>query len=129
MTTCSKRVKKIYPINFYQTEVTLFDKLDFFGIEYANEQTPFKNIAKFDFESICVQQGSLKVTNYTKWIGKHIANSVSISSYLVTERIFLCNSDPHRLVTSFIGAPEILALQSKALRKNLFFDIKTTIKN
>ena len=82
----------------------------------------------FDFESICVQQGIFKVTNYTKWIGKHIANSVSISSYLVTERIFLCNSDPDRLVTSFIGALENLALQSKALRKNLFFDIKTTIK-
>ena len=32
MTTCSKRVKKIYPMKFYQTEVTLFDKLDFFEL-------------------------------------------------------------------------------------------------
>ena len=53
--------------------------------------------------------------------------SVSISSNLVKEPIFLCNSDPHHLVTSFIGVFENLALQSKAIMKNLFFDIKTTI--
>ena len=40
---------------------------------------------------------------------------------------FLCISDPHQLVTSFIGAFENLALQSKAITKNLFFDIETTI--
>ena len=44
------------------------------------------------------------------------------------EPIFLCNSDPHHLVTSFIGSLENLALQSKAIMKNLFFDIETTIK-
>ena len=44
------------------------------------------------------------------------------------EPIFLCNSDPHHLVTSFIGALEILALQSKAKMKNLISDIETTIK-
>ena len=43
------------------------------------------------------------------------------------EPIFLCNSDPRHLVTSFIGALENLALQSKAVMKNLFFDIETTI--
>ena len=37
-------------------------------------------------------------------------------------------TDPHHLVTSFIGALENLALQSKAVMKILFFDIKTTIK-
>ena len=36
--------------------------------------------------------------------------------------------DPHHLVASFIGAPENLASQSKAKMKNLFLDIKTTIK-
>ena len=44
------------------------------------------------------------------------------------EPIFVCNSDAHHLVTSFIGALENLALQSKAIMKNLFFDIETTIK-
>ena len=42
--------------------------------------------------------------------------------------IFFCNSDPHHLVTPFIGALVILALQSKAIMKKLFSDIKTAIK-
>ena len=45
------------------------------------------------------------------------------------EQIFLCNSDPHHLVASFVGAVENLASQSKAKMKNLFLDIETTIKN
>ena len=43
--------------------------------------------------------------------------------------IFLCNSDPHHLVTFFITALENLARQSKAIMKSLLFHIKTTIKN
>ena len=127
LTTCSERVKNVYPKNVYQTQETLFDKLNSFGIEYTHEQILFKNLAIFDFESICVQKESFKDTDTTKWIGRHIPISVSISSNLVKEPIFLCNSDPHHLVTSFIGALENLALQSKAIMKNLFFDIKKTI--
>ena len=52
----------------------------------------------------------------------------SISSNLVKVPFFLCNSPPHHLVTSFIGVLEKLALQSKTIMKNLFFDIKTSIK-
>ena len=44
------------------------------------------------------------------------------------ELIFICNSDPHHLVASFIGALESLASQSTAKMKNLFHDIETTIK-
>ena len=44
------------------------------------------------------------------------------------EPIFLCNSDPHHLVSSFIGTLEGLALQSKAQLKLLFLDIETTIR-
>ena len=120
-------MKNVYPKNVYQTRETLFDKLDSFGIEYTNEQTLFKNLALFDFESICVQEKSFKDTDTTKWIGKHIPISVSISSNLVKEPIFLFNSDPHHLLTSFFGALENLALQSKTIIKNLFFDIETTI--
>ena len=128
LTTCSDRVKNVYPKNVYQTEETLFDKLDSFGIDYTNEQKLFKNLAIFDFESICVQEESFKDTDTTKWIGKHIPISVSIPSNLVKEQIFFCNSDPHHLVNSLIGALEKLDLQSKAIMKNLFFDIETTIK-
>ena len=73
-------------------------------------------------------QESFKDTDTTKWIGKHVSISVSISSNLVKKPIFRCNSDPHHLVTSFIGALENLALQNKTMMKNLFFDIETTIK-
>ena len=125
--TCSERVKNVYPKNVYQTQETLFDKLASFGIEYTNEQTLFKNLARFDFESMCVQEKSFKDTDTTKWIGKHIPISVSISSIIVKVPIFLCNSDHHHLVTSFIVALENLALQSKTIMKSLFFDIETMI--
>ena len=45
------------------------------------------------------------------------------------EPVFLCNSDPHHLVASFIRALEKLASQSTAKMKNLFLDIEKTIKN
>ena len=75
-----------------------------------------------------MQEESFKDTDKTKWIEKHIPISVSISSNVVEEPIFFYNSDPHHLFNSFIGAFENLALQSKAVMKILFFDIKTTIK-
>ena len=128
LTKCSEQVKNVYPRNLYQTQETLFDKLDCFGIEYTNEPTLFKNIAIFDFESICVRKESFEDLEITKWIRNHIPILVSISSNIVKETIFLCNSDFHHLVTSFFGALEKLNFQSKTKTKNLFFDIKTTIK-
>ena len=127
LTTCSERVKTIYPKNVYQVRETLVDKLDSLGIECIHEQTLFKKLDLFDFESICVQEESSKDTHTTKWIGKHTPISVSISSNLLKKPIFLRNSDPHHLVTSFIGALENLALQSKTIMKSLFFDVGTTI--
>ena len=43
LSICSEQVKIVYPKSVYQTQETLFDKLDSFGIEYTNEQTLFKN--------------------------------------------------------------------------------------
>ena len=129
ITTCSERVKNINPRNVYQFRETFFDKLDSFGIKYRSEQKLFTNLAIFDFELICVQEETFRDTNTTTWIGKHVPISVSISSNLVEEPIFLCNSDPHLLVASFSGALENLASQSKAKMKNLFLDVETTIKN
>ena len=104
----------------------LFDKLSSFGIKYTSEQKLFKSLALFDFESICVQEETLRDTNKTTWIGKHVPISVPISSNLVEEPFFLCNFDPHHHVASFIGALENLASQSKAKMKNLFPDIEST---
>ena len=66
----------------------MFDRLNFFGIEYTNEQALFKNLAAFDFESFCVQEESFKDTDTTKWIGNHVPISISISSNLVKENDF-----------------------------------------
>ena len=38
LTTCSERVKKVYPRNVYEIRETFFDKLDSFGINYTSEQ-------------------------------------------------------------------------------------------
>ena len=128
LTTCSERVINIYPRNLCQIRETLFDKLDPFGIKYTSQQKLSKHLAIFDFESICVQKESFKDTKTTTWIGKHIPISVTISSNLVEEPVFLYNSDPHHRVSSFIGRLECLASQSKAQMKLLFFDIEKTIK-
>ena len=128
LTTCSERVKNIYPRNVYQIRENLFDKLDSFGIKYTSEQKLFKNLAIFDFESICVQEETFRGTITKTWIGKQVPISVSISSNLKEEPIFLCKSDPHHLVASFIGVLENLASQGKTKMKNLFLDIETAMK-
>ena len=67
-------------------------------------------------------------TKKRTWIGKHVLITVSISSNLVEEPIFLCNSNLHHLVVSFIGTLENLVSQSKPKMESLFTDIETTIK-
>ena len=121
-------MQNVYPRNVYQIREALFDKLDSFGIKYRNEQKLFKRLAIFHFESICVQEETFRDTNTTTCIGKQVPISVSTSCNLVEEPIFLCNSDPHHLVASPIGALENLASQSKAKVRNLFLVIETTIK-
>ena len=120
--------EKCYPRNVYQTRETLFDKLDSFGIKFTSEEKLFRNLAIFDFESFCVQKEAFRDTNTTTWIRKHVLISVSISSNLVEEQIFLCNFDPPHVFASFIRAVENLASQSKAKMKKLCLDIETKIK-
>ena len=126
--TCSERVKHIYPKNAYQLRDTLFETLDSFNIPYRENQKLFNNLAVFDSESICFQEETYKENESTKWIGKHVPISVLISSNLITEPIFLCNSDYQHLVSSFISAPEGLATQSKAQMKIKFIEVETAIK-
>ena len=128
MVTCSDRIKHIYPKNVYELRETLFEKLDAFNIPYKNEQKLFKNLAIFDFDSISVKEDSYKQTETTTWIGKHVPISVSISSNLIPEPIFLCNANPHHLISSFITALEGLATQSKAQVKLNFIEVQTAIK-
>ena len=128
LVTCSDRVKHIYPKNVYELRETLFENLDAFNIPYKNEQKLFKNLAVFDFESICVKEESYKQTETTTWIGKHAPILVSISSNLIPEPIFLCNANPHHLISSFITALEGLATQSKTQMKLTFIEVEIAIK-
>ena len=81
--SCKDRVQHFYPKIVYALRETLFDKLDAFGISYNDDQKLFKNLAIFDFESICAPTEELKDANTTTWIGKHEPISVSISSNLI----------------------------------------------
>ena len=127
--TCSDRIKHIYPKDVYELRETLFEKLDAFNIPYRNDQKLFKNLAIFDFESIFVKEAnSYKQTETTTWIGKHVPISVSISSNLIPDPIFLCNANPHHLISSFVTALEGLATQSKAQMKLNFIEVETAIK-
>ena len=125
--TCSDRVKHIYPKIVYKLREALFEKLDAFNIPYRNEQKLFKNLAIFDFESICVKEESYKQTETTTWIGKHVSISFSASSNLITEPTFLCNANPHYLISSFSSAFEGLATPSKAQMKLNFIEVAIAI--
>ena len=128
MFTCSHRVKHIYPKNVYELRETFFEELDAFNIPYGKEQKLFKNLAIFDFESICVKEESYKPTETTTWIGKHLPILVSVSSNLIPGPIFFCNANLHHLITSFITALEGLATQSKAQIKLNFIEVETAIE-
>ena len=88
----------------------------------------FTNLAFFDFESFCVKEETCKEIRTTKGTEKHVAISVSISLNLTLEPIFLCNSDPRHLVSSFISTLEGLATQNKAQMKLRFYELETAIK-
>ena len=128
LVTCSDRVKHIYPKNVFELRETLFEMLDAFNIPYGKEQKLFKNLAIFDFDSIFVKEESYKQTETTTWIGKHVPISVSISSNLIPEPIFLCNANPQHLISTFSSALEGLATQSKAQMKLNFIEVDTAIK-
>ena len=128
LVTCSDCIEHIYPKNVYELRKTLFENLDAINNPFGSEQKMFKNLAIIDFESICVKEESYKQTETTTWIGKHVPISVSISSSLIPEPIFLCNGNPRSLVSSFITALEGLATQSKAQMKLNFIEVDAAIK-
>ena len=86
----------------YQLQETLFDKIDSFDIPYSDDQKLFITMAIFDFDSICVQENNFRDTDTTTLIGKHVPMSVSISSNLIEQPIFLCNSNTASFVESFV---------------------------
>ena len=83
----------------------------------------------FDFDSISLRNADFRDTETTKLIGKPIAISVSISSNLIQEPIFLCDPNPSDLVSFFIDVLENLTTQSKPQVKINFVQFETAIKN
>ena len=126
--TCKERVKNIYPRGAYSLRETLFEKLDNFSITYPEDYTLFRNFVVFDFEAICVQSVEANNTLTTSWIGTHVPVSVSISSNLLDEPVFLCENDPNRLIISFVSQLETLAAKNKADLKPKFLAVEAEIK-
>ena len=121
-------MRHINPKNAYTRE-TKFEKLDGFNIPYTEDQKLFSNVAVFDFESICVSREELKATKTITWIGKLVPISVSISSNLQDDPIFLCEKDPEFLIIAFVSSLELLAEKSKLQLRTKFQEIENTVND
>ena len=106
---------------------TLFEKLEGFSLPVSEDKKLFNYLAIFDFESICVPTEEIKETQTTTWIGKHVPISVSLSSNLIDEPIFLYNKDPQNLIIDFVSNLELLADQSKLEMRKKFQDIEVAV--
>ena len=67
-------------------------------------------------------------TATTSWIGTHVPVSVSISSNLLEEPVFLCENDPNHPIISFVAQLEILAAKNKLDVKSKFLEVEAEIK-
>ena len=123
---CKDRERHIYPKNVYELRETLFEKVEGFSFP-VSELNKLFNLAIFDFESICVPTEELNETQTTTWIGKHVPFSVSISSNLIDEPIFLYNKDPQNLIIDFVSNLELLAEKSKLEMRTKFHNFEVAI--
>ena len=67
-------------------------------------------------------------TEITTWVGKHELISVSTTSNLHTEPIFITETEPHSLVLAFVNSLESLAEKNKLEKILIFHDIATRMK-
>ena len=68
-------------------------------------------------------------TETTFWVGKHEPISMSITSNLLDKPIFICDTEPHSLVSEFVNSLESLAEKNKLEMNLKFHDIATRIKS
>ena len=94
----------------------------------AEGDTLFNNFAVFDFESIFVKNTKEVDTETPTWVGKHEPISMSITSYLIEELIFICDTEPQSLFSAFVNSMESLAQENKLEMNLKFHDIATRIK-
>ena len=119
---CSEKVKEKFPKSAYQLKETVFEKFSKFGITVPEDYRLFKNLAIVDFESICVTENNSESSNSTTWVGKHQPISVSISSNLLENPIFLCDPQPIKVITQFVDALGNLANESRDQMQSQFAD-------
>ena len=81
-------LNKFFQENVYQLRERQFDKLGSIKIHYSNNQELFDNVAKLDFQSICVQEDKFLNTDTDTRIDKHVPISVAILSDLIEQPIF-----------------------------------------
>ena len=105
----------------------MFEKLEGFNLPVSEDNKLFNNLAFFDFESIFVPTEELKETQTTTWIEKHLPISVSVSSNLIDEPIFLYNKDLQNLLIDFVSNLELLAEKNKLEMRTKFQDIGVAI--
>ena len=104
-------------------------KLDSFNIPESDDRKFFRNKPMFVFESICVQADESRHIKTTKWISKHVPLTVSISSNLIEQTTFLCNSDTGALVDYFVDTLDELATQSTVQMTATFLENETSLKS
>ena len=109
--------KHHYPSGAYQLSEIIFERLEDVNINVPQELRLFCNLIVFDFESITVPDNTLRNTELTSWIGKHVPISVSISSNLLSETIFICNKDPLQLIRDFVSSLTNIEEKSSLLMK------------
>ena len=117
---CSENTQHRYPSGAYQLAETIFDRLKDVNITVPQELRLFSHLIVFDFESITVPDNTLRNTDLTSWIGKHVPISVSIASNLIKDPIFICNEDPNQLIRDFVSS-----LTNIAEKKHTYNEGKT----
>ena len=122
MQNCSENTQHKYPTGAYQLSETIFERLEDVNINVPQELRLFSHLIVFDFESITVPDSTLKNTDLTSWIGKHVPISVSISSNLLSEPIFICNEDPLQLIRDFVSSLSSIAEKSTLLMREKLDD-------
>ena len=97
-------------------------------LTYKSNCLTYKSLTVFDFESVCVKNSKLVDTETTTWVGKHEPISVYITSNLLKESLFICNTEPYSLVSAFVNSVESLAEKKKLEMDLKFHDVATRIK-
>ena len=115
MQNFSKNMQHKYTTGVYQLSETVFERLGDAKNNVPLDLRLFSRLIIFDFESITVPDNTIRNTELTPWIGKHVPINLSITSNQLTQPIFLCNEDPLQLIRNFVSSLTNIAEKSTIL--------------